>query len=220
MQNFSLIKIVVAESHKLIKEGLIILINSFQNFMVIDEAEDGYELISKCKRNPPDIALVDFDLTEPDTISSIHSIKSINKNIRFILMTTSENELNNRSEIKRISNGIISKKISPNELAVAIQNVMVGDFFLYHHSIKTEQPQYTQVNCELDGLTRRENEILYYLAKGMPSKEIANKLFLSTRTVDSHRSKIIQKYNLHTASELVHFAHEAVKTNGNGNGKK
>jgi DNA-binding NarL/FixJ family response regulator len=218
MQNYSLIKIVVAESHKLIKEGLIILLNSFQNFMVIDEAEDGYELITKCKRNPPDVALVDFDLTEPDTISSIHSIKSVNKNIRFILMTSTENELNNRNEIKRISNGIISKKISPNELAIAIQNVMIGDFFLYHNSLKNEEPKYTEVQCELDGLTKRENEILYYLAKGMPSKEIADKLFLSTRTVDSHRSKIIQKYNLHTASELVHFAHEAVKSNGNGNG--
>lgn len=222
MQNYSFIKIVVAESHKLIKEGLIILINTFQNFVVIDEAEDGNELISKYKRNPPDIALVDFDLTEPDTISSIHSIKSVNKNIRFILMTCSENEINCRNEIKRLINGIISKKISPNELAIAIQNVMLGDFFLYHHSIKSEEQQYSTANCELDGLTKRENEILYYLAKGMPSKEIAEKLFVSTRTVDSHRSKIIQKYNLHTASELVHFAHEVVNSdgNGNGNGKK
>ena len=76
----------------------------------------------------------------------------------------------------------------------------------------------SRVICELDGLTKRENEILYYLAKGLPSKNIADKLFLSTRTVDTHRSKIIQIFNLHTASELVHFIHEVLKTNGNGNG--
>ncbi|MDP2363684.1 MAG: response regulator transcription factor, partial [Ignavibacteria bacterium] len=113
MQNCSSIKIIVAESHKLIKEGLIILLNSFQNFMVIDEAEDGYELISKCKKYPPDVVLVDLDLSDPDSISSIQTVKSKNRKIKIVIMTASEDTKICRSSIRKISNGIVSKQICP-----------------------------------------------------------------------------------------------------------
>lgn len=135
-------------------------------------------------------------------------------------MTATEDTKICKNSIRKISNGIISKKICPNELAIAIQNVILGDFFLFHTSIKSETKVTAENDVELDRLTKRENEILYYVAKGLQSKGIGEKLFLSPRTIDSHRSKIIQKYNLHTAAELIHFAHEVVKTNGNGNEKK
>lgn len=218
MNHCSFIKILVAESHKLVKEGLIHILNSFQNFVVIDEAEDGYEFIKKCRNNPPDVALVDIDLTDPDVFTAIQTIRAENKCTRMILMTLLDNEQVSKQEVRKYCNGLISKKISPNELVLAIQNVINGDFFLYHNSITVEEPQLDLLSRELDGLTKRENEILYYLSKGLDSKEIAGKLFLSIRTIESHRSKIIQKYNLHTASELLHFAHEVLKTNGNGNG--
>ena len=219
MQHYSLVKIIVAESYKLVKEGIIVLLNSFQNFMVIDEAEDGYELVTKCRKYPPDVVLVDLELTEPDAITAIQSIRHENKNIKIIIMSSFQNAQINRNEIRKISNGIISKNICPDELAQAIQNVTSGDFFLYNRSIKSENKKLiVEHHSKLDGLTKRENEILYYLAKGMPSKDIADKLFLSTRTVDSHRSKIIQKYNLNNASELVHFAHEVLNSNKSGNG--
>ena len=220
MQNCSLIKIIVAESHKLIKEGLILLLGSFQNFVVIDEAEDGYELISKCKKYPPDVVLVDLELSDPDSISAVQTIKNQNRSIKPIFMTATEDTKICKNSIRKISSGIISKKICPNELASAIQNVILGDFFLFHTPIKSEIKVPADNDVELDRLTKRENEILYYVAKGLQSKGIGEKLFLSPRTIDSHRSKIIQKYNLHTAAELIHFAHEVVKTNENGNGKK
>ena len=220
MQNCSLIKIIVAESHKLIKEGLILHLGSFQNFVVIDEAEDGYELISKCKKYPPDVVLVDLELSDPDSISAVQTIKNQNRSIKPIFMTATEDTKICKNSIRKISSGIISKKICPNELAIAIQNVILGDFFLFHTPIKSEIKVPADNDVELDRLTKRENEILYYVAKGLQSKGIGEKLFLSPRTIDSHRSKIIQKYNLHTAAELIHFAHEVVKTNENGNKKK
>lgn len=222
MQNSSLIKIIVAESHKLIKEGLILLLSSFQNFVVIDEAEDGYELISKCKKYPPDVVLVDLELSDPDSISAVQTIKNQNRSIKPIFMTATEDTKVCKNSIRKISNGIISKNICPNELAIAIQNVILGDFFLFHSSIISEKKGAAENVIKLDKLTKRENEILYYVAKGQQSKGIGEKLFLSPRTIDSHRSKIIQKYNLQSAAELIHFAHQVVETNenGNGNGKK
>lgn len=219
MHNYSLVKIIVAESLKLIKEGLIILLNSFQNFVVIDEAEDDQELISKCRKNPGDIVLIDTKLINPDNLSPTHLVKKENDQMKIILMTMREEERIDRNKLKKLSNGIISKTISPNELRIAIERVMSGDFFLYHSSIKSDEHKIAEGKYELDGLTKRENEILYYLAKGLPSKDIADKLFLSPRTVDSHRSKIIQKYKLKTASELVHFAHEVLNNDKNGNKK-
>lgn len=219
MHNYSLVKIIVAESLKLIKEGLIILLNSFQNFVVIDEAEDDQELISKCRKNPGDIVLIDTKLINPDNLSPTHLVKKENDQMKIILMTMREEERIDRNKLKKLSNGIISKNISPNELRIAIERVMSGDFFLYHSSIKSDEHKIAEGKYELDGLTKRENEILYYLAKGLPSKDIADKLFLSPRTVDSHRSKIIQKYKLKTASELVHFAHEVLNSEKNGNKK-
>lgn len=219
MHNYSLVKIIVVESLKLIKEGLIILLNSFQNFVVIDEAEDDQELISKCRKNPGDIVLIDTKLINPDNLSPTHLVKKENDQMKIILMTMREEERIDRNKLKKLSNGIISKTISPNELRIAIERVMSGDFFLYHSSIKSDEHKIAEGKYELDGLTKRENEILYYLAKGLPSKDIADKLFLSPRTVDSHRSKIIQKYKLKTASELVHFAHEVLNNDKNGNKK-
>ena len=217
MQNSSLIRIIVAESHKLIKEGFIFLLNSFQNFIVIDEAEDEQELITKCKNNTPDIILLDQNLLEMEDLSTLHSIKKTHNNLKIILMTLIEDRQILNTKIRKLYNGIISKKVCPKELSVAIQNVMAGDFFLYHSSIKIDEHKVAEGEYELERLTKRENEILYYLAKGLPSKEIAEKLFLSTRTIDSHRSKIIQKYNLHSSSELVHFAHKVLNHNGNEN---
>lgn len=218
MQNGAIVKIIVAESHKLIKEGLIILLNSFQNFIVIDEAEDEQELVSKCIKNKADISLIDWGLINPANLSPTNLIKKGNDNMKIIIMTTQEEEKIDKYKFKKLCNGIISKKISPNELAVAIQSVLSGNFYLYNSAINFDEHKDKVEYNKLEGLTKRENEILYYLAKGMPSKVIAEKLFLSLRTVDSHRSKIIQKFNLRTASELVHFAHEVL--NGDKNEKR
>lgn len=195
------------------------LLNSFQNFIVIDEAEDEQELVSKCRKNKADISLIDWGLINPTNLSPTNLIKKGNDNMKIIIMTMQEEEKIDKYKFKKLCNGIISKKISPNELAVAIQIVLSGNFYLYNSAINFDEHKDKVEYNKLEGLTKRENEILYYLAKGLPSKVIAEKLFLSLRTVDSHRSKIIQKFNLRTASELVHFAHEVLNGEKNGNRK-
>lgn len=218
----NLIKIIVAENQRLVKEGLIQLLNSVPYFLVIDEAEDGSELISKCKKNPPDIVLIDLELYNPNAINTIEAIKVENKNIKTILMSCSEDHQICKNNIWNLTNGIISKNICPNELALAIKTVMFGDVYMFRFSQRApkEDIKPKELPVELDGLTKRENEILYCLAKGFTSKEIADKLYLSIRTIETHRSKIIQKYNLHSSTELVHFAHEVLNNSDNKDGKK
>lgn len=212
------IKIIVADSHKLIKEGLILLLAQLPNLIVIDEAEDGAELISKCKRYPPDLILIDSQLNEPDTFTTVKNIRSYNPTSKIIVLMQL-NEYPQTSITKRkVVNGIVSKCICPSELLFAIQKVMAGEFYLgnFYQNGSDLEEELVEEKDKLVSITKRENEILYYLAKGLTTKEIADKLFLSCRTIDSHRSKIIQKYNLRSTAALLNFAHEVIKSNGNG----
>ncbi|QQS36980.1 MAG: response regulator transcription factor [Ignavibacteriales bacterium] len=211
----NLIKIIVAENQRLVKEGIIQLLNSIPHLIVIDEAEDGAETLSKCKKNPPDIVLLDMCISNPEILPTVEAIEELNSKIKIILMSLSEDQEICRTRLWDLTKGVISKNICPNELNLAIKSVMLGDVFLFRFSQKPFKPETVtkQKLIELEGLTKRENEILYCLAKGFTSKEIAEKLYVSTRTVETHRSKIIQKYNLHSSTELVHFAHEVLSKN-------
>lgn len=213
MQNFIPIKIIVAIKFKLFKESLIFLINSMENLLIVDEAEDGIELISKCKKHPSDIVLIDFELE--DLNQTINTIKKENNEIKFIILFNEKHKIQ-IDNIKKVCSGFVSKNCNYNELYLEILRVINGGGMNNFNSNKKDnltKNQIKNIPNEIKDLTRRENDILLYISRGLTSKEIADKLFISVRTVDSHRSKIIQKYNLHNSSELFHFAYEFTKNN-------
>lgn len=221
MQNVSIVRIIVANRNKLIKEGLIHLLNNIPEFVVIDEAEDGNELVCKCKRNPPDLILIDSQLKECD---AFYAVKSIRENFcRLKIIVIVDREYNESTIIgkRKFVNGLITNDICRAELEMAIQKVMLGEYFLDRRlrrqripekEPETNQPRYMEP-------TQRENEIIYLLSKGLSSQEISEKLFISIKTVSSHRSKLIKKYNLKSSTELLHFAHIHCQQDDNGNGK-
>lgn len=218
MQNLSIIRIIVANGSKLFKEGLILLLSAYPNLLVIDEAEDGSELIGKCKRNPSDLVLIDSQLKDPDAFCAVKVIKEDNCRIKIVVMVESEYNDNSIVGKRKYINGLISKDICRSELELAIQKVMMGEYYLDRRLKRNTRQIKESVKAQpaFSEPTDRENEILYLLSKGLSSQQISEKLFISIKTVSSHRSKLIKKYNLHSSTQLLHFAHKHYKESGNG----
>ncbi len=219
MFNSSVIKIIVAEDCKLFKEGIITLLNSIPNFLVIDEAENGRELIEKYVRSSPDLILSSMCMSPISGIQAVSKIKKINSDVRVLFLSVSRTEENTQTVIEAGGLGLVDKYIGINELAYAIKTVITGNYYfgrVYSKSTLKELKLSNNNSANekgknpIDQLSKKEREIINLLASGLTTKEISKNLFVSKRTVDKHRMNIIQKLNLRGSAELLKFAFEYV----------
>ena len=222
MLHSNIVKIIVADSCKLIKEGIITILNSFPNFLVIDEAENETELIEKVLKYQPDLLIVDADLTPNSGLETFIKLRSQSIGFKTLFVSYFDTTLDQQIVSQAGGNGLVSKYISSNELAYAINIIMSGEpYFPKNISVKhndNEQQSYSSSNNDhnenSDILTKKETEILTLIAQGMTSSEIAIKIFVSKRTIDTHRMHILQKLNLKSSSALMKFACENVNLLG------
>jgi DNA-binding NarL/FixJ family response regulator len=223
MMQSNIIKIIVAEQQKLVKEGVINLLNTFPNFLVIDEAENGRELIEKSVISCPDLIITDIDLSPISGIEAVTEIIKLEPKLKILFFTNYVNE-NQIHKVFRIGYySIISKNISVNEFVYAINLVMSGENYFSREfsndlieTLKNSNnllDNEEQFNNSLEQLSKREEEIVFHLASGLTTQEIAERLFISKRTVDTHRIHIIQKFNLRSSAELFKFAYKYTSKN-------
>lgn len=212
-----LVKIIVAEHQKLVKEGIINLLNSFPNLLVIDEAENGRELIEKFVNSSPDLIITDMDMVPISGVDAIADIIKLDSNIKVLFLSSSPTDVQLRKLFSVGCFSIVSKLIGINELVYAISVIMSGEnYFGKEYSEYSIESQIKfdstndigkkQLTDFIENLSDREEEVLSLLASGLTSKAIANKLFLSRRTIDTHRMHISQKFNLKGSAELLQFA--------------
>lgn len=206
----SIIKIVVAEDHKLIKEAIINLLNSFPNFLICDEAETANELVEKYFKSKPDLILIDACMKPINGLEAISEIRKADQNAKALFFSVIDDKKYINKIIEIGGHGYVSKYISSNELALAINTIISGDYY-YGNNQNNHQAHYTKkpngnILKSIEVLSQREEEIIALLASGLSSKEIGDRLFISKRTVDTHRMHISQKFNLKGSAELLQFA--------------
>lgn len=205
-------KIVIAEDHTILRAGLRALLSGQNGLEVIGEAGDGREAIRKVDTLQPDLLLIDLSMPKLNGIDAIREIKSQHPEIKIIVLTVHKSEEYIIAALQAGANGYMLKDASQNELLLAIDYVINGKTFLspsisdkvvdaFLNTDKKDKPA-----AVLDNLTAREREILKLVAEGNTNKKIAEHLCISLKTVEKHRSNLMQKLDLRNTAALTAYA--------------
>ncbi len=209
------INIIIADDHKLFRNGLKEILSDLNNLIIIDEAENGSELIKKYFVYYPDIMIVDIAMPVLSGIDAVKQIVKEDSSARALFLSMYESEEYVYGCIEAGGMGLINKNIEIVDLINSINKVYSGNKYFFNYSeeqlneiIQKFNNPVKPVSIENEEITQREKNILKYISEGLTSTEMAEKLNLSRRTIDTHRSNLIQKLNLKSLPELIKFAIE------------
>ncbi|MBK5100586.1 MAG: response regulator transcription factor [Desulfobacteraceae bacterium] len=207
-------RIVIAEDHTILREGLRALLSSDPDFEIVGEAEDGRVAIRCVETLLPDLVLMDLSMPRMNGLEAIKDIKKQSPDTKIVALTVHKAEEYILATLKAGADGYVLKDAHHSELVLALKNVLSGKRYLspgisekviegYLEGRKTLKPA-----SSYDTLTQREREILKLIAEGYKNKEVADYLCISLKTVEKHRANLIKKLDLHNAAALTAFAME------------
>ncbi|SFO39381.1 two component transcriptional regulator, LuxR family [Algoriphagus ornithinivorans] len=203
MLNFSEIKIVHIDDHLLFAQGVYSLIGTESFIQELAHAQSFKKGLEEVKRIQPDIILLDYFLPDSDGIASIRELKKVSVSSKIILLTMESNpNIVDKCKMEGAI-GYLPKSISKKALIQALNNAIEG--IPTFPESTGENTQGSETYSKLNILSKREKEIAYLIAEGLTSAEIAEKLFLSDLTVNTHRRNLIQKLGLKNSAQLVAF---------------
>jgi DNA-binding NarL/FixJ family response regulator len=207
-------RIVIAEDHRILREGLKALLSDSDDIQVVGEAEDGIEAVRAVEKHHPDLILLDLAMPRMDGISAIKEIKSRYPETKILALTIHESEEFILETFRAGANGYCLKEAGHDELVTAIKSVLSGKAYLSSEVSEKvlegylEDRRTLKAQSSWDTLTQREREILKLVGESYKNKEISDYLCISVKTVEKHRSNIMRKLNIHTASGLTAYAIE------------
>lgn len=210
-------RIVIAEDHRIVREGLRSLLSANPDFEIAGEAEDGLDAVKCAEKLAPDLILMDLSMPRMDGLEAIAEIKSRFPNIKILVLTVHQAEEYVFESLKAGADGYLLKGTTYTELNLAIENVLAGNPYLSPGIAGTLVAGYLEgkalsgdteydASTGWNSLTRRERQILKLVAEGNKNKDIAKYLCISIKTVEKHRSNLMKKLDLHNASEITSFA--------------
>lgn len=202
------IKILLADDHQLVRKGFRALLDELGFVEVLGEAANGQELIGLLRRGlKPDVVLLDYEMPVLNGLDTLDQIRRDFFGVKVILLTMLHQQELIRSAVEKGVNGFLFKNASPDELGEAIRRVARGEtYFASEVTLTLLKPAQQPGQALLNQLTEREIEVLRLVAQGFSSTEIGAQLFISPRTVDTHRNNVIQKLDVNGIAGLVQFA--------------
>ncbi|MFJ7952758.1 response regulator [Lysinibacillus sp. NPDC096418] len=203
-----MIKIMVVDDHVLIRKGIVLLLESYENFHIVGEASDGEEAILTAECKKPDVILMDISIPNGlDGFTATQNIVKKVKNVKVILLTMHNEENYIQKAIDIEAHGYLLKNSHGGELYEAIVSVYNGKKY-YNVGLSSEHMEKLMVNKgrgKSSILTSRESEVVRLIILGYTNKQISEKLLISVKTVENHKANIMQKLNLKKKSELIQF---------------
>ena len=204
------IRVVLADDHVLIRAGLRALLHSLPNIEVIGEASDGHEAVDVIARHQPDVVIMDIGMPGLNGVDSTRRIVKQCPGTRVIILSMHANEEYVGRALEAGARGYLLKGAEPAELELVLKAVMRGETYLSPSIAKHLVQDYLSHRKEktqpLPDLTTRQREVLQLIAEGCSTKDIANKLKLSVKTVDTHRSELMHRLDIHDVAGLVRYA--------------
>jgi DNA-binding NarL/FixJ family response regulator len=201
-------RILLADDHRIVAEGLRSLLEP--EFELIGIVEDGRALVDASKKLRPDVIIVDISMPQLNGIEAVHQIKKENKDIKVIFLTMHPDVTYAVSAMEAGAQGYVLKHSAPSELTTAVRKALSGKRYitpLLENEIMSSQHMGSAERREGSShLTKRQREVLQLLAEGYLAKEIADKLNISTRTVEYHKYRMMKDLGLKTAAELIRYA--------------
>ena len=207
-------KIVLAEDHTILRAGLRALLASREDFEVVGEAENGREAVRIVDKHVPDLLIIDLSMPKLNGMEAIKEIKGRHPQVKIIVLTVHKSDEYIVASLDAGANGYILKDASHNELILAIEYVMDGKVFLSPSISDKVMNAYLEMKkgnkpkSVLDLLTTREIEILKLIAEGHKNKDIAVHLCISSKTVEKHRSNLMEKLDIRNTAALTAYAIE------------
>jgi two-component system, NarL family, response regulator NreC len=206
------ITVLLADDHRILREGVKSLIEKAPDIEVVGEASEGGEAVAKAQALSPDIVLMDITMPGMNGLEATRQIKALKPNIKVLILSMHESNQYISQFLRSGASGYVLKDTAASELVGAIHAIFQGDAFLYPSIARKLLEEYLQKvqsgeeSESYDGLTGREREILKMIAEGRSNKDIADLLSLSIRTVQAHRANLMGKLHMHDRTELVRYA--------------
>ena len=205
-------RLVIAEDHTILREGLRMLLSAHPELEITGEAENGLEAIRRVEDLTPDLLLLDLSMPRMNGLEAIREIKKRSPDTKILALTVHKAEEYVLASLKAGADGYVLKDATHEELLTAIKSVLAGKRYLspgvsetviqgYLDGRKTLKPK-----SSWDTLTQREREVLKLIAEGYKNRQIGDFLCISVKTVEKHRANIMEKLNLHNVSDLTAFA--------------
>ncbi len=207
------IKILLADDHAVLRTGLRLLINSQSDMEVIGEVGDGLEALDEARRLKPDVLLMDITMPRMGGIEATRLIKREMPDIKVLALTVHEDEAHLRRFLEAGASGYVPKKAADVQLLEALRVVNSGEPYLHPsqasilvESIKNGDNLAAVGQDELEILSPRERKVLELLAKGHTNQEASEMLFLSVKTVETYKFRLMEKLNLKSRADLIKYA--------------
>jgi len=206
------IKVLLADDHPVFLSGLKSILVKEEQLEVIGEVNTGEEAVREALNKQPDIVIMDVNMPILDGIEATKKINQSCPSIKILILTMYSDEAYLKEALRIGASGYVLKKAVDTELLAAIKTVLRGENYiyptlipsLYQPSNKQEEVLDSKINQDI--LSQREEEVLRLIALGYTHQEIADTLYISIKTVDTYKARIMSKLNLNKRSDIVRFA--------------
>lgn len=206
------IRVLLAEDHTIVREGLRSLLEATGRVEVVGEADNGRSAVEVARELLPDVAIVDVSMPELDGVEATRQIKKAVPQVRVIVLTMHSAEVYMKEVFRAGASGYLVKKTAARDLLMAVEAVMRDEMYLSPAISKVVIDRYVEVAGEAPAregyntLSDREREVLKLVAEGRTNREVADMLNVAEKTVATHRANVMRKLELHNMSELVRYA--------------
>jgi len=201
-------RVLLADDHLLVAEGLKSLLSA--DFDLVGIVEDGRALVEAAQKLRPDVIVTDITMPHLNGIDAVAQLKKQDKNVRIVILTMHSEAAYARRAIEAGASGYVLKHSAPTELTAAIRATLDGNTYispaLAKEVLRAANLDPSDGGDPVASLTPRQREIIQLLAEGRSAKEIGATLSVSARTVEFHKYQMMQKLDMHTNAELIHFA--------------
>jgi RNA polymerase sigma factor (sigma-70 family) len=207
------IRVLIADDHTIVRKGLCALLDGDKEIEVVGDAENGREVLKKVEQVEPDIVLMDITMPGLNGLETTRQLKKRHPSMKILILTMHDNEEYIFETLRAGASGYLVKRTAPDELISAIHAVNRGESFLSPSISKRVIEGYIQFGKSeqeedeaFEKLTDREREVLQLIAEGRTNREIAELLYISIKTVETHRSHLMEKLNIRNIAELTQYA--------------
>ena len=206
------IRVLLVDDHAIVREGVKMILAKEPDFEVVGEAQDGRQALELVERMKPNVVVMDISMPEMGGIEATQQVKERYAGVNVIALTMHEDESYVFKLLRAGAAGYVLKRAAAQDLVQAVRAAAKGEAFLYPSVARKVVEDYLkrveagEERERYDGLTEREKEILTHIAEGLSNQQIAQKLYISIKTVQTHRAHILEKLGLHDRTELVRYA--------------
>jgi len=204
------IRVLVADDHTMVRQGLVGILKASEDIEVVGEAADGAEAVDKATKLKPDVVVLDVSMPHLNGLEAARRIREALTGTRVLVLTMHDDEEYVLKMVRAGASGYLLKDSAASELLAGIRALKGGKPYFGPHATRALAEAYQSdrplADDPFERLTDREREIFQLVVEGKTNAQIADMLFISPKTVDNHRTRMMEKLGVHGTAELVRFA--------------